>query len=570
MTIRKLFAVTIFLLIGLSTATGIIFWLLLGAVEDQKAALDYRHDAVALSAEMAADSAGLTNTIRLYGETGEVRYKDAYMYILDSSGGKVARKDGTTISFKDKVNNLGVTSGEQQALNGAKSESDGLVVIEVEVMDYIDSMVKKHGEGARYLANKDAALYAQLHRLFDAEYYKYIGKIGGEIQKFNTSLFQRVEDNIQATSSKASTLTVIFFITLFILIASMLALILYISRTLATRLGGEPAELVSIAGKLAQGNLGVTLNVQQGDTTSLFSSMKQMVDKFRQVIVEVKVGSANVSDGSEQLNSTAQTLSEGASTQSGSVEEISASIEQMGSNIQGNAENAMTTEKIASQAAKDIGEGGVAVAHTVSAMREIADKISIIEEIARQTNLLALNAAIEAARAGEHGKGFAVVAAEVRKLAERSGTAAGEISELSATSLDVADRAGKMLEKVVPDIQKTAELIQGITTATAEQDSGAQQISRGIQELDRVVQSNAAASEETASTATQLSSQASELNRTVSFFTGIDERAGYAPRTNVQVTKATPKPLSQAAPTSAPAGIGMDIGGDNSDEFERF
>ncbi len=569
MTIRKLFALTIGLMIVLSSATGVVFWLLLDAVEDQTGALEYRHEAVALSAEMAADSAGLTNNIRLYGETGEVRYKDAYMYILDSSGGKVARKDGTTISFNDKVKNLKVTPEEQRALTQSKAESDGLVVIEVEVMNYIDSMIQKHGQGASYIAAKDAALYAQLHRLYDDEYYKYIGKIGGEIKKFNTYLFKRIDDNIEATTSRASTLTVLFFITLFILIVSMLGLILYISRTLSTRLGGEPAELVSIAGRLAQGDLGVTLNVRPGDTISLFSSMKQMVEKFRQVIVDVKQGSAQVSDGSQQMTSTSHTLSEGASTQAGSVEEISSSIEEMGSNIQASAENASTTEKIAAQAAKDIGEGGEAVAHTVTAMREIADKISIIEEIARQTNLLALNAAIEAARAGEHGKGFAVVAAEVRKLAERSGTAAGEISELSATSLDVADKAGKMLEKVVPDIQKTAELIQDITASTAEQDSGITQISKGIQELDRVVQSNAAASEETASTATQLSSQAKELDQTIAFFTGIESRGVYAPQTNVQVSRPAPKPLA-TKPVSVTGGIDMDLGADDGGEFERF
>ena len=200
-------------------------------------------------------------------------------------------------------------------------------------------------------------------------------------------------------------------------------------------------------------------------------------------------------------------------------------MEQMASNIKQNADNAQQTEKIALKAADDAKEGGHAVGETVSAMKEIASKISIIEEIARQTNLLALNAAIEAARAGEHGKGFAVVASEVRKLAERSQTAAGEINNLSASSVEVAERAGEMLEKIVPDIQKTAELVQEINAASNEQRAGANQINQAIQQLDQVIQQNAAASEEMASTSEELLSQAEQLQSTIGFFK-IDGSAG--------------------------------------------
>jgi methyl-accepting chemotaxis protein len=211
-------------------------------------------------------------------------------------------------------------------------------------------------------------------------------------------------------------------------------------------------------------------------------------------------------------------MSQGTTEQAASTEEASSSIEEMNATIRQNADNAMQTEKIAQKSANDAQESGAAVADAVTAMKQIAEKIGIIEEIARQTNLLALNAAIEAARAGEHGKGFAVVAAEVRKLAERSQTAAAEISQLSGSSVDVAERAGSMLAKLVPDIQKTAELVQEISASSKEQAGGADQINGAIQQLNQVVQQNAGAAEEMSSTAEELASQADQLQTTVAFF----------------------------------------------------
>lgn len=193
-------------------------------------------------------------------------------------------------------------------------------------------------------------------------------------------------------------------------------------------------------------------------------------------------------------------------------------MEEMSANIRQNADNAQQTERLAIQAAEDTETGGKAVAKTVGAMKAIAEKISIIEEIARQTNMLALNAAIEAARAGEHGKGFAVVADAVRKLAERSQSAAGEISNLSISSVEIAENAGEMLNKIVPDIRKTAELVQEINAASGEQNTGAEQINRALQQLDQVIQQNAAASEEMAGTAEQLAAQSEHLKGTIEFF----------------------------------------------------
>ncbi len=269
--------------------------------------------------------------------------------------------------------------------------------------------------------------------------------------------------------------------------------------------------------RLSEGDLSVIVNIKS-DEDVLGKSLSKMVEKLRDVVQNVQNAIENVSSGSQEISSSSEMLSQGATEQAASAEEASSSMEEMSANIKQNAENSQQTEKIALKSAEDAKAGGKAVGETVIAMKDIAGKISIIEEIARQTNLLALNAAIEAARAGEHGKGFAVVASEVRKLAERSQSAAGEISELSGRSVKVAESAGEMLSKILPDIQKTAELVQEITAASNEQNNGAEQINRAIQQLNQIIQQNASASEEMASTAEELSGQAEQLQQIIAFF----------------------------------------------------
>ena len=301
------------------------------------------------------------------------------------------------------------------------------------------------------------------------------------------------------------------------------------------------SEGVHVANKLAEGDLNVTINaLGEDEIGQLQSAMKNMVGSLTDIVGEVQNAVSSVAAGSEELSATSEQMSQGATEQAASAEQASASMEQMSGNIKQNADNAQQTERLAVQAAEDAEKGGQAVAKTVVAMKEIADKILIIEEIARQTNMLALNAAIEAARAGDHGKGFAVVADAVRKLAERSQAAASEISNLSTSSVEIAENAGEMLNKIVPDIRKTSELVQEINAASTEQSTGADQINLALQQLDQVIQQNASSSEEMSSTAEELSAQAEQLQDAISFFKISTYKKS---RTKNQEQTASPTPL---------------------------
>ncbi len=276
-------------------------------------------------------------------------------------------------------------------------------------------------------------------------------------------------------------------------------------------------EITTVAREIAAGNLMVEVR-ERSQRDELMKALRKMVHDLTQVVLDVKGAADSVASSSNEFQSTAQQMSSGATEQAAAAEEVSSSMEQMSANIQQNMENAQATEGIATKAASDAREGGEAVTEAVRAMQEIASKITIIEDIAYQTNLLALNATIEAARAGEHGKGFAVVATEVRKLAERSQEAAADITKISGTSVRVAERAGELLAKLVPDIQKTADLVQDINAASKEQFGGAEQINKAIQQLDQVIQQNAGASEEMAASAESLFAQSRQLQDTIAFF----------------------------------------------------
>jgi len=410
-----------------------------------------------------------------------------------------------------------------------------------------DSLVREDGK----ITGLTATMRAAVHQI-----EPLIIDLMADGTKMMNATSQKTVQQVNDSTSMAITISAVIF-----LVGAFFAW--FIGRSIS-----QPIQLISsFIGRFGDGDLTATLDMDSKDEIgNMANSLNKSVEHLQNIIAEVKNASMQVASGSNELADTASQLSNGSTEQAASIEETSSAMEEMASNIQQNTDNATTTEQISQKASANADETGQAVNEAVIAMKEIASKISIIEEIARQTNLLALNAAIEAARAGEHGKGFAVVAAEVRKLAERSQTAAGEISQLSSTSVQVAEKAGNMLGKLVPDIQKTAELVQEIAAGSREQNQGAEQINSAIQQLDQVIQQNAGASEEMAATAEELSAQSDTMQGAVSFFnTGPDVGGRGA-----SGISAAPRGASPKLPNSPQLQLEMGGSSAGDDKFENY
>ncbi len=488
--------------------------------------------------------------------------------------------DAYAINVIDAVNkaNAGMMSAEEALKNVHDSNqlietewkaymATTLTVEEAKLAQEAEQLYIPANESIRNLEkelkNKSGKLPVGSLNQFDGPLYSTIDPIGGKITELIDLQLRvaKVEyDAAEAIYHKALTITIAMIVAA-ILFAALIGI--WITRGLTRQLGGEPNYAAEMVKKVASGDLSVHVTTKTGDTSSLLFSIKSMVESLTTVVIEVRSASDNLSSASEEISATAQSISQATSEQAASVEETSASIEQMSASVNQNTENAKITDGMASTASKQATEGGEAVKQTVSAMKQIAKKIGIIDDIAYQTNLLALNAAIEAARAGEHGKGFAVVAAEVRKLAERSQVAAQEIGELASSSVEMAERAGQLLDAMVPSINKTSDLVQEISAASQEQSSGVSQINTAMSQLSQITQQNASASEELAATSEEMSGQAMQLQETMEFFKV--DASGDVSHANAAAPKAAASATKVARQAKTAAGSAP-----NEAEFTRF
>jgi methyl-accepting chemotaxis protein len=515
MSIRRLMWITHAIYGVLVTSLMVVAGLLFSSTQDAVQSAHLRYESYLLASELRQSSEDLTKHARTYVVTGDPRHERLYWDVLAVRDGSKPRPDGRTAPLRELMRQLGFTSEEFARLAQAEDHSNALVRTESRAMNAMKGLFEDGAGGFTRKGPPDSALAIRI--MHDAQYHADKAVILEPIEDFFALLDQRTERNRQQHLARMYRYMFLGF-GLQVALVLQLALGTFITRRILRRFGGEPAEVTRIAHQVAEGDLTARIDEEHLDPDSVLYAIREMLTRLSEVAHQTRGSAEVLATGAAEVSATAQLLSHGSSESAAHVESASVSVQHISESATHTAHHAAVTEAVAAQASQEALAGGRAVEQTVDAMKRIAEKIGIVGELAYQTNLLALNAAIEAARAGEHGRGFAVVASEVRKLAERSKVAAGEIEVLASGSVRTAEGAGRLLGDIVPGIAKTSQRVQRIAQGSKQQSEEVKVVTAAMAQLHQVSQRNASASEELAATAQAMSERAEELRRITAFF----------------------------------------------------